>query len=309
MAHRFLVLGDHHGDTESLRRVIDDIDDETFDFAVHVGDLTNAVRDGREAAARQLERVEPLLETVADRTRHGLIWVYGNRDYFGDVPADLDVGTRAPEAGTVTVGGQRFTNDPGAVDADTVLVTHMETWSLLDHFDGRAHFCGNTHLGRYRDRRVNAAFLQYTYAETGEQQFGGYVVVEIPASPATESADPFDVEVRSVGSLERIRCPEHRERGLQFRPAGEECMYCMNESILMREMAATAFYGCTHDSDRKTVARTDVVDYAVSLWEDPPVGFEREFRAYLGDVDEDRYAPLSSTGDGTLRVAEESYAY
>ncbi|NHN46596.1 hypothetical protein G9464_03160 [Halostella sp. JP-L12] len=303
MTQRFLVMGDHHGDMVSLRRVLADTEGETFDYAVHVGDFTNAVRKDRQVAAEQLREVEPLLEAIADRTRHGLVWVYGNRDYFGDLPYDLDVGTRIPDDGCVTVGGQRFTNSPAAVESDVILVTHMETWSLLDHFEGRAHFCGNTHIGRYRNRRLNSAFLQYTYRETGEQTYGGYFVVEVGATPR------FDVEVRPVGALERKHCEVHAERGVQFRPPERDCMYCADERRLLREMAASAFYGLTNGTERDAVAADDLVDYAVGLWDDPPSGFESDFRDYLAAVSEDRYAPLARTDRGRLRVADESYAY
>ncbi|MFB6152760.1 MAG: metallophosphoesterase [Halodesulfurarchaeum sp.] len=42
MTDRFLVMGDNHGDTESLRRVREDIRGEAIDLAIHVGDFTSA---------------------------------------------------------------------------------------------------------------------------------------------------------------------------------------------------------------------------------------------------------------------------
>jgi hypothetical protein len=179
----------------------------------------------------------------------------------------------------------------------------METWRSIDHFEGRAHFCGNTHLGRYRGRRLNSAFLQYTHPETGDRTFGGYFVVEV-------SADlPFDVEMREIGTLDRYECARHGERGVQFHAAFEWCMYCAEPAILVREMAASAFYGLTQGSDRETVTEADLLDYAVDLWEDPPEGFRAEFGSYLADLEEDRYAPLArADGDG-VTLAEESYAY
>jgi predicted phosphodiesterase len=303
MTDRYLVLGDHHGDTESLRRVLDDIEGERFDFVVHVGDFTDAMREDREAAATQLQAVEPYLDDLADHARHDLVWVYGNRDLFGDFEYDLDVGTQIPDAGRVTVGGQQFTNAPDAVDADTILVTHMETWRLVDHFDGLAHFCGNTHLGRQKGRRLNSAFLQYTNRETGEQRYGGYFVVEVDESP------PFDIEMREIGTLDRFECPEHGERGVQFHAAFDECMYCTRPNILWREMCASAFYGLTHDSDRNSVADAELVDHAVGLWDDTPTDFRSEFAAYLGEITDDRYAPLTRTDGGDLTLAEKSYAY
>ncbi len=303
MPQRFLVMGDNHGDAESLRRVLSDVEDETFDFAVHVGDFTNAVRADGRVAAEQLRNVEPLLEEVATRTRHDLVWVYGNRDYFGDFGYDLGVGTRIPDEGRVTVGGQRFTNSPAAVESDVVLVTHVENWSLLDNFDGRAQFCGNTHRGRYRNRRLNSAFLQYADPETGDPIYGGYFVVEVGDAP------PFDVEMRSVGTLERKECAVHGERGVLFQPAFHDCMYCRDDRILMREMAATAFYGLTHEDDRDSVAADELVEYAVALWDEPPSGFRDDFRTYLADLSADRYAPLSRSDDGRIGLADPSYAY
>jgi predicted phosphodiesterase len=311
MTDRLLVMGDNHGDTESLRRVLDDVEDETFDFAVHVGDFTRAWRQsrefddeqtGKERGVEQLRAVEPILAEIEPRTRHGLLWVYGNQDYFGDLGYDLDVGTEIPDDDCLTVGGQRFTNSPARVESDVVLVTHVEKWSLLDHFDGKAHLCGNTHRGRYRGRRLNSAFLQVRNPETGAKTFGGYFVVEL-------GDDTFDVEMRSIGSLERRECDRHRERGVQFQPASRDCMYCRDQRNLMREMCASAFFGLTSDSTRDSVTEGELVEYAAGLWNDPPSGFRTDFGGYLADVDADRYAPLTRTDEGRLTLAERSYAY
>ncbi|MFB6268953.1 MAG: metallophosphoesterase [Halobacterium sp.] len=304
MSERFLVMGDNHGDTESLRRVLDDLDDrdERVDLAVHVGDFTRAMRHDREVGVEQLRAVEPLLERVDDRADHGLVWVWGNQDYFGDLDYDLDAGTEIPQGGAVAVGGQQFTNDPAQVGADDVLVTHMETWRLADDFQGKAHFCGNTHLGRRLDRRLNAAFLQATPQGEDGKRFGGYFVVEF------DDDGGFDVEMRSIGGLRRVECEVHRERGVQFLPVDQECMFCWQDEVLLREQAASAFYGVTRDGS-ETAAVDAVVEYAVSRWDDPPEGFREDFEAYLADVDDDRYAPLTRTEDGRLAVAENSYAY
>lgn len=303
MSDRLLVLGDNHGDTESLRRVLEDTTDESFDYVVHVGDFTRAMRhDDPDLGAEQLRKVEPVLAEFEDRADHGLLWVWGNQDRFGDLPFDLDVGTEIPDDGVLEVGGQRFTNAIDHVDSDTVLVTHMERWRLLDHFEGRAHFCGNTHLGRKFGRRLNSAFLQVTDPETGDQTYGGYFVVEL-------GEDTFDVEMRSIGSIERRECPVHRERGVQFLAADDDCMYDLDDRVLYREMTASAFYGVTHGEDRESASVEAVMDYAVGLWEDPPDGFRESFAAYLEGVGEDRYAPLARTDDGRLVVAERSYAY
>lgn len=317
MARRFLVVGDNHGDTESLRRVLDDTAGETFDYAIHVGDFTRALRDARTSendldpavrGAQQLRAVEPLLSEFDDRARHGLLWVYGNQDLFGDLEYALDVGTEIPNDGAIEVGGQRFTSDLEAVDPQTVLVTHMEHWRLLDHFDGLAHFCGNTHRGRHLDRRLNSSFLRLDVPDEGLDLFGGYFVVTIGAEDERND-DEMDVEMRSIGSLERVECPIHGERGVQFLPASWECMYCDDPRNLWREMCATAFYGLTKDSDRRTVEGDELLEYAANLLAEPPADFRADFAAFLDDVDEDRYAPLRSTEDGKLTLAERTYAY
>ncbi|WP_247729825.1 hypothetical protein [Halovivax limisalsi] len=374
MSDRFLVLGDNHGDTSSLRRVLDDAEGEALDYVVHVGDFTRAWRvarreaserasgdrkgtarreaDRREASERasgdrkgtarreadveagtqrgaeQLAAVEPLLRRLDDRATHGLVWVYGNQDFFGDLPTDLDVGTEIPEGGRVTVGDHTFTNAPYDASEGEILVTHVEKWSIVDHFDGLAHFCGNTHRGRHLDRRLNAAFLHYLHPETEDPVYGGYFLVEL-------DDDGLDVEARSIGSLDRRECERHRERGVQFQPADRPCMFCRDERTLMRELAASSFYGLTGQPagdavrvDGRTVAsrgpfedgiatqradasvsRDALVECAVDLWADPPAGFRETFADYLESVPEDRYAPLARTDVGTFELADRSYAY
>jgi predicted phosphodiesterase len=303
MSDRFLVMGDNHGDTESLRRVLDDTAGEGFDYVVHVGDFTRAMRhDDPDLGVRQLRESEPVLRDIGARAEHGLLWVYGDQEYTVDVPDELDVGTRIPDDGAVEVGGRRFTSDPERVDAETVLVTHTEHWRLADHFDGYAHFCGNSHFGRHYGRRLNSAFLQETDPETGEQHYGGYFVVEA-------SDDGLDVECRSIGDLQRFECETHRERGVQFRPSDWPCLYDFDDRVLYRELAASAFYGVTREGQRESASVEDVVEHAVSLWDDPPEGFRERFEDYLEDVNDDRYAPLASEGDERLVVAENSYAY
>lgn len=306
MAQRFLVLGDNHGNTESLRRVLDDAAGESFDYAVHVGDLTDAWRwerhsgdegGARDRGAEQLREVGPLLAELDDRARHGLVWVYGNQDYFGDLAYDLDVGTQVPVDGEVTVGGQRFANAPDLVGAEDVLVTHMERWPIVDHFDGLAHFCGNTHRGRYRGRRLDSAFLHLRDPETGEEDYGGYFFVEVDGDP------PFDVELRSVGSLRRVECEVHRDRGVQFQPEHRGCMYCEDPRVLYREMAASAFHGLRTARGRDSPAAEEVVEYATTLLADPPEDFREAFADYLADPSADRYAPVARE-DGELTWSE-----
>lgn len=302
MATRLLVMGDNHGDVESLRRVHEAIVDLEIDLAVHVGDFTRAMRhDSRRLGAAHLRAVEPVLGRIADRTKHGLVWVYGNQDRFGDLGYDLDVGREIPADDAIEVAGERFTNDPERVDSETILVTHMERWALADSFDGRAHFCGNTHRGRHHGRRLNSAFLQVTHPGTRETHYGGFFVVELD--------DEMSVEMHSIGSLERRECPVHAERGVQFQPPQRECMFCTDERILYREIAASGFYRVTGGDSEAQTEPARLVEEAHEIWEDPPEGFRDGFTAYLENLESDRYAPLTHTANGAVTVAERSYAY
>lgn len=302
MSERWLVLGDHHGDAEALERVLADTEGERFDYAVHVGDFTRAMRHDEALGVEQLRETEPLLRDLDDRADHGLLWVWGDQDYYGDLDYDLDVGTRIPRDGRVSVGGRRFTNSLSHVDPETVLVTHDEHWRLADHFDGLAHVCGNTHFGRRLGRRLNAAFLQETHPETGEQRYGGYFVVGF-------EDEEFGVEARAIGDLERRVCERHRERGVQFLPSDWDCMYAWDDRVLLRELAASAFYGVTDGGERDSASADEVVAYAVGLWDDPPDGFRDDLASYLDSLDEDRYAPLARREDGRVGVAASSYSY
>jgi len=312
MTHRILVMGDNHGDVESLRRVLEDVADESFDYAVHVGDFTKAWRTarrtddeqkGKERGAEELRSVEPVLKEFDALADHGLVWVYGNQDYFGDLDRGLSAGTELPDDDVVTVGGLQFTNSLDHVDPDTVLVTHMERWRLADHFDGLAHFCGNSHRGRHKGRRLNSAYLQFRDPRTERKRFGGYFVAEV------DGARGLDVEMRSIGELQRIECGHHSERGIQFQPESRGCMFCNEEGTLWREMCASGYYGLARGSGSETVSDEELIAYAKNLWEDPPEGFREEFESYLANVEEHRYAPLTRTDDGALRIAEKSYSY
>jgi len=125
-SQRILVMGDNHGNTESLERVVADTEGERFDFVVHVGDFTNAHNEDKATGEEQLRAVEPYLETLADRADNGLVYVYGNRDYYGDLDHTLDVGAYVPQEGSVTVGDQRFYPGSGRRHPPTIFSSHIQ---------------------------------------------------------------------------------------------------------------------------------------------------------------------------------------
>ncbi|GAB3686831.1 hypothetical protein GCM10028857_19580 [Salinarchaeum chitinilyticum] len=299
---RILVMGDNHGDIESVQRVVDETAEETFDFAVHVGDLTNAYFDGVEAGVEQLQDLDELLQALESRTSGGLLYIFGNRDHARGLDGEyvyercqLEAGTRIPPDGHVTVGGQRFTQSPDLVDSDDILVTHGERVWLLDHFSGRAYFSGHVHTGRYKGRCLNSAFLYRTDDHQAEPLVGGYFVVTVRDEP------PFDVELRNLDRLQKIICPDHHERGVLFAADYHDCQFCYdNEHQFLREMASSAFYGLTQGRDREAVDQAAIVEYAVKLFENPPAGFEEKFTSYIENVGQHPKDPLRRTNDGRI---------
>jgi predicted phosphodiesterase len=163
LPHRILVMGDDHGNVETLEQVVTETKGETFDYIIHVGDLTNADRTpdqpAEEAAAEQIEAIRPALSTLAERGE--LVYIWGNRDGYGDpIPEEgLGIGTLIEQGESRTIDGQRFPTDSEAVDAESILLTHGERDWAINHFSGLAYFCGHTHAARFIDRMLNSAFL------------------------------------------------------------------------------------------------------------------------------------------------------
>ena len=58
-----LAFGDNHGHVDTLERIVDATAGRTYDFIIHVGDLTNACFDGLAAGRRQLDAIRPLYGT------------------------------------------------------------------------------------------------------------------------------------------------------------------------------------------------------------------------------------------------------
>lgn len=80
MTDRFLVVGDDHGDAESLRRALVSVEDDLIGVAIHVGGFTKARRTSRrrdderlgtDRGVRELREVEPVLEEIDAHARHG----------------------------------------------------------------------------------------------------------------------------------------------------------------------------------------------------------------------------------------------
>ena len=297
-----LVMGDNHGDVESLKMVVADTEEEVFDFVIHVGDLTNAIFDGLDQGVEQLQAVEPYLEQLEKRAEGGLLYIYGNRDHTRGPGAEyvfdhheLTVGTRIPADDVVTVAEQRFTQDLNLVEEDDILVTHGERVPMLDHFNGRAYFSGHEHTGRYKDRCLNSAFLYRTDNHGAEPLIGGYFVVTVTDSP------PFEVEFRNLDRLKKIICPKHHERGVLFAPDFHNCQYCYDGQLqLLQEIAISAHFGLTHESDETHVSEQALIEYGVDLFENPPTGFEQLFSDYANIVGESPLDPLHRNDAGEL---------
>jgi predicted phosphodiesterase len=312
---RLLVMGDNHGNAETLEQVANETAGETFDYLIHVGDLTNVVWDGH--PAEQVEAIRPALSTLTDRGE--LVYIWGNRDKWGDpMPEDgLGLGTLIEQGETRTIDGQRFTTDPEAVDGDTILLTHGEHDWAIDHFDGLAYFCGHTHAGRFIGRMLNSAFLYRDESFGAEPLQGGYFIVEISEDRT------FDVEFRNLGGLAKVICPDHIERGIQFLPDGLNCNYCYNDGDLEKELLTSAFYALAEldaadevtaapegsivqsrtgedGSERTAVHETALVEYACGLWDSPPAGFRESFTEYLGSLDRIPLAYYRRDGDGYI---------
>jgi len=170
---------------------------------------------------------------------------------------------------------------------------------MIDHFEGRAYFCGHTHTGRYKDRMLNSAFLYRDDSRADTALYGGYFVVEVSNEP------PFDVDLREFGRIDTRICQQHQERGVLIGPDYHNCMYCWQPIQLMRELARSAFYGVTNDVDHSYASEDELVEYAVKLWDSPPAGFEQDFQEYLSPDTVDPLGPLTCDDCGRLVDASE----
>jgi predicted phosphodiesterase len=272
---RLLVMGDNHGDTESLETVVEETEGAEFDYIVHTGDITDAHRRGVGTAADQLRELEPLFADLAERGE--LVYIYGNRDSErgGDKHVteryELSPGTRLPKGGAVEVAGQRFTADPDDVGDDDVLVTHGQLPAPFYSFDGRAYFCGHTHRGWHRGRALNSAHLK----KVRKGYLGAYFIVEL-------DEDGLQVECRGIDeSWTAIECPDHSWYGTQFQPEKFGCRLCkFGSAEALREVAWTAYASHVDEPGEDAIDATDLVSGVLALLAGADDA-EEQFRAYL----------------------------
>lgn len=284
---RLLCMGDNHGDANSIEQVIEQTEGQEFDFVIHVGDITNACIDGMDEGAKQLRELLPLFEGLTDRGE--LVFVWGNRDYevcmkgFGEridqyADFDFDVGTHIPSDGNIEVDGQAFTQDPSAVNGDTLLVTHYYHADLLDHFPGRAYISGHIHNGRFKNRILNTAFLHRGDEHGGKPLQGGYFTVELDDSA-------MQVEMHSLGGISRSTCPNHGVRGDQFHPAHWRtgCSFCYDQDDFYEEILGSV----RRDLELEGLDPTEenLVQRGLELYGDKQV--PKDFRSKLTEFSQD----------------------
>lgn len=249
---RLLCLGDNHGNTTSLERVVSETEGESFDYIIHVGDITNTLSVGIEEGVMQLKRVEPLFESLEDRGN--LVYIWGNRDsYRGDHVADhyhFGCGTHVPSEEKTAVNGVDFTGSLELVDENTILVTHGLRYHLLDTFEGLAYFSGHVHSGRYKNNSLNTAFLYRDDLHSAKPMEGGYFFVEV-AADGIASVEP------RLWNLKEGGCTRHICKGIQYIPEfwREDCQFCYDESEFFEELVNSAlnYFISERDIDPKDV--------------------------------------------------------
>lgn len=281
---RLLCMGDNHGNTSSLERIVRDTEGEEFDYIVHVGDITNACIDGMDDGEEQLEAVLPLFEELANRGE--LLYVWGNRDFEVcvkggstriDEYADFEFipGTHIPPEGTVEILGQQFTQDREEVDEKTILVTHYFRHELLDHFKGLLYLSGHVHVGRFMNNVLNTGFLYRDGSHGAKPIKGGYFVVEL-----TDGS--IDVTFESLGGLEKGICTSHVSRGVQFTPTNWQtaCKFCYDSEVFYTEIVDSVEYGL----EQKGIVTTpqNILDLALDEYgSGGPRNFEKELSTFV----------------------------
>lgn len=298
MSHqRILALGDNHGDTESLEKVVDQTQGEEFDFIIHTGDITNAFKTDLQTGVEQLRAIEPYFEKLAERG--ALVYIYGNRDkertFGGEAQHitdeyELDVGHRLPAGESIIVDGQRFTADPDDADSDTILLTHWLSQHEFYQSPARAYFSGDTHRARHWGTALNSGYLH------NDKGFNGaYFIGEL-------GDDGMDVTVHGIDqSWKGFVCPDHEWYGRQFTPEQFGCGLCkFGTTRQFIPITSSVFAEIVDDVENETAsidnlvagARKHIIDHN---------GFADQFREYLEALAEAEHAgPLDP-----LRPADE----
>lgn len=300
---QILVMGDNHGDVESLQRVVEATEGDEFDFIIHTGDITNTSKSGFQTGITQLRSLEPHFEVLAERAE--LIYIYGNRDRESRRAADqrhiteafeLGPGHRLRHGEAIEVAGQQFTADPDTAGQDDILVTHID--SQRDFYRGaaKAYFCGHSHRARQFGRSLNTGYLwkeEYTH--------GSYFVVEIGDSG-------LSVDVRGLTEpWEEKVCPDHGWYGTQFVATGSGCRICEEgPERQFRKMVTEAFVKAVGSpTENQTSTVEEIVVEARTLFVDTEQ-YESQVTDYLETLHEkDTLAPkdpLRPTGDGRLTL-------
>jgi 3',5'-cyclic AMP phosphodiesterase CpdA len=285
--YRFLALGDNHGDAESLRRVVEEVRGESFDYVVHTGDLTNLYFDGYAESEKQLDEMEPHLDSLAEQGE--FIYVLGNRDRLGPDTLNkskLPDGTEVPEGGFVEVGDLVFAQQAppsDVVNKPLVRVTHY--WQATPpQFEGLLSLSGDTHNGRYIGNIVDTGFLYRTSDHDANALYGGYFIIEV------DSSGRIHVEFRPLGDVESRKCRQHNLLGKKFivpKNWRNQCRFCYDEDKYYQELQLAVRDAYANEIGEP--ADSDLTDETLDAVENV---FARPFRR------EER-ARLTSGGDDT----------
>jgi predicted phosphodiesterase len=298
MSHqRILALGDNHGDTGSLEKVVDQTQGEEFDFIIHTGDITNAFKTDLQTGVEQLRAIEPYFEKLAERGT--LVYIYGNRDkertFGGEAQHitdeyELDVGHRLPAGESIIVDGQRFTANPDDADSDTILLTHWLSQHEFYQSPARAYFSGDTHRARHWGTALNTGYLH------NDKGFNGaYFIGEL-------GDDRMDVTVHGIDqSWKGFVCPDHEWYGRQFTPEQFGCGLCkFGTTRQFIPITSSVFTEIVGDVENETASIDNLVSGARKHIVDHN-GFADQFREYLQALAEAEHAgPLDP-----LRPADE----
>jgi predicted phosphodiesterase len=262
---RLLVLGDNHGDTTSLEKVVGEVKGEELDYVIHVGDMTSK---GEE---EEFQKINPYFDELASFAP--LMYTWGNREGYDREDNPIDSGTLIRKDEPAVVDGQKFTCEPAEVGTADILVTHGLSRQLLENFDGLAYFSGHEHVGRVRDNILNSGFL---YRER-RSLLGGYFIVEI-----SEGGD-FQVEFRNLDRLKKILCPEHSRRGVLFQPDFHTCMFCEYPEKLPEELVLNAWYRLAdqRQEERTVVEQDELMSFCKEMYEDAPRSYIESIQEYV----------------------------